>query len=225
LPGAPEESRLATILRWEGPRGLLLRALRRALHPLLRVHRVFFFETDLAAAPPPPAPTGIPLELRVGAREDLVRFAPLLARLDISLESALEQVAGGDLPLLALHQGALVGIQWLSIASSPWVDEAGVRLRLGPDEACNYQAATLPEWRGRGVGPALSRLANEVERARGMRRHISWIRADNRASLRLAAKVGRRRTKTVWCIWTLGMRRPLVIGATREGSPRLERPP
>jgi GNAT superfamily N-acetyltransferase len=184
---------------------------------------VFFFEMDLAAPSPPPPPAGIPVEVRVGTREDLARFAPLLARLDIPLETALQQLADGDIPLLALHQGGLVGIQWLSFASSPWVDEAGVRLRLGPDEACNYQAATLPEWRGRGVSLALSRLANEVERARGMRRHISWIRADNRASLRLAAKAGRRRTKTVWCLWVLGMRRPLVIGATREGSPRLER--
>ena len=87
-----------------------------------------------------------------------------------------------------------------------------------------YGAVTHPDWRGRGIEPAAALFRNECQRTRGYTRHISWIWADNVANVRPQAARGRRRTKAVWSIWVLGMRRPLLLGATKGGSPSLVDP-
>src|SRR5207247_893115 len=97
-------------------------------------------------------------------------------------------------------------------------------LELQPGESCGYQAVTHPDWRGLGIQPVAALFRNVCRRERGCTRHISWVEASNTANVRPQAVRGRRRTKTVWSIWVLGMRRPVALGATSEGSPSLIRP-
>jgi hypothetical protein len=75
-----------------------------------------------------------------------------------------------------------------------------------------------------GIQPAAALFRNECQRARGCTRHISWVVGDNVANVHPQSARGQRRTKTVWAFWVLGMRRPFLVGATREGSPSLIRP-
>ncbi len=209
------------MLRWEGVRGLLHRAVSRTLHPVVRVRRLLFMETDLTR-PGTQLAARVPLEMRVVTRADLEALAPGLTALGIDLPQAREQLGRGDVLTVGLSGPVLVHAGWISF-SPPWIDEIGARLDLGPGEACGYGAVTHPNWRGRGIQPVGALFRDEVMRARGRTRQISWAWADNSANRRQTER-GRRRTKTVWSVWVRGMRRPLVLGATAAGSPSLVRP-
>ena len=213
--------RMRTVLRWEGVPGLLRRAIRATFRPFVRVRRVIFYEIDLTQ-PVVPLVARVPLELRVVGREDFETLAPELATLGVDLAAAREQLERGDLLTVGRSGPALVHMGWVCF-SSPWIVEIDARLTLGPTEACGYGAWTHPDWRGRGIQPVGALFRDEVMRARGYTRHISWVWADNFAN-RHQTKRGRRRTKTVLSVWVRGMRRPLLFGATRTGSPSLGRP-
>ena len=210
------------IARWEGIRGLLRRGLRRVLRPVVRVRRLLFFEMDLTQ-PFPKVEARVPLEMRMAIAEDLETFGEALMELGTDMAKARRQFERGDFLCLALSQGTLVNAGWVTF-SSPYIEELGVILELQPGESCGYQAVTHPNWRGLRIQPAAALFRNECQRARGCTRHISWVGADNIANVGPQAARGRRRTKTVWSIWIRGMRRPLLLGATREGSPSLVRP-
>ncbi|MCI0545999.1 MAG: hypothetical protein L0027_01805 [Candidatus Rokubacteria bacterium] len=219
-----KRSRIGQVLRFEGVRGLAARAGRKLLDPLVRVRRLFFFEMDLTRPFPRVEPRA-PLEMRVATREDLETFAGALAGLGVGRAEARRQMDAGDVCTLGLVRGELVHVAWVSFRS-PWIDEIGVRLELGPGESCGYGAVTAPEWRGLGIQPAGALFRNACQRARGSTRHISWVWAGNLGnSPKKQDERGRWRTKTVWLIWTIGMRQPLLLGATQTGSPVLKKSP
>jgi hypothetical protein len=178
-------------------------------------------ETDLTR-PAVRLAARVPLQMGVVTRDELDVVGPGLALLGVDLARAREQLDRGDVLTVGWSGPALVHAGWISF-SSPEIDEIGARLDLGPSEACGYGAVTHPEWRGRGIQPVGALFRDEVMRARGCTRQISWVWADNLANRRQADR-GRRRTKTVWSVWVRGMRRPLVLGATTAGSPSLVRP-
>ena len=222
-PNTLSFARVREIARWEGLRGLVRRAVRRTLHPVLRFRRLLFFEMDLTQ-PFPKVEARVPLEMRVAVEEDLEALAEPLAELGVETAAARRRLARGDLLTLALSHGTLVNVGWVTF-SHPYIDEIDAVLELAPGESCGYLAVTHPDWRGLGIQPAAALFRNECQRARGYTRHISWVVADNVANVRPQAVRGRRRTKTVWSLWILGMRRPFLVGATAEGSPSLRRPP
>jgi GNAT superfamily N-acetyltransferase len=188
----------------------------------VRARRLLFFETDLDAPAPALDAATIPLDLHVGTLDDLLTLGPALADAGVSAEEAGCRLAAGDVAIVGMVRSQLAHLQWISFRS-PWVNEIGVTLRLGPGEAAGYGAFTAPAWRGHGIHTLASRFLNEEERRRGATRHVSWVWASNAPSLRAFAKLGRRRTKTVWSIRLAGMRRPLILGATSAGSPSLVR--
>jgi len=215
-------ARAREIVHWEGALGLLRRGLRRALHPVLWVHRLLFFEMDLTQ-PIPKLEARVPLETRVASEEDLDAFEEALREFEVDAAGARQRLASGDLLTLAISRGTLVNVGWITF-SSPYIDEIDAIPDLRPGESCGYQAMTHPSWRGLGIQPVAALFRNECQRARGCTRHISWVVADNAANVHTQSVRGRRRTKAVWAFWVLGMRRPFLVGATREGSPSLIRP-
>lgn len=217
-------ARIRSVLRAGGPARLVGRGAARLLSPGLRVRRLLFFATDLTAPLAPVPPATVPLDIRVATRAELEAAGAELRLAGTSAEEACRQLDAGDVPVGAFAGGRLAHLQWITFRS-PWVDEIQRWLRLGPGEACGYAAYTMPAWRGHGIHACASRFLNEEERRRGATRHISWVWADNVASLRSFAKLGRRRTRTVWSVWVWGMRQPLVLGATASGSPSLEAGP
>ena len=212
--------RAAGILRHQGIGSLLARTLRRALHPVVRIDRLRFYVTDLTAIPPR-REARIPIEIRPATSEDFETFVATFERMGVDRSELEERRARGDVAFLALVDGQLVHSQWITF-QAPWVSEIGVRLDLGPQETCGYGAATLPEWRGHGIHPAVSLTLREYERAHGYLRHFYWVWVSNYESVRTNEKVGRP-TRTVWSVWVLGMRRPVAVGVARSGMPRLVR--
>jgi len=219
-----EIRRALEILRWEGADSLLVRALRKALGPVLRIERVRFFESDLAR-PLPSIPARVPLAYRTVSRTDLSTFVDSFARFGVGIEDAKERLDLGDVAVVALAHDQVACLSWLTTRPA-WVDEAAVWLRLGPGEATGYAGGTLPAWRGYGIAPSLWRWAEQWLHANGFLRVIEWIRADNVQSLKTTLRLGRRPTRTVWTVWALGMSRPLALGlGDGQRSPALFRTP
>jgi len=214
-------ARAGGILRHQGLGSFLGRALRRALRPVLRVDRVLFFITDLSMALPR-IQARIPVEIRMATQEDFDAFAATFERMGVEAGELQERRDRGDVAFLALVDGRLVHSQWITF-EAPWVSEIGVRLALGPREVCGYGAATLPEWRGHAIHPAVSLTIREYERARGYVRHINWVWKSNFEGARGTEKLGIP-ARTVWSVWVLGMSRPLAIGVAGNGSPEFVSP-
>jgi len=187
------------------------------------VRRVFFFETDLTQTLRV-ATGGIPLEIRPGAAADLEAFEEDLGAAGLSVEDARRRLQAGEVPILAVSGRRLTHIHWLVFSGPVVLGELGLTLHLGPGAAYNSYAVTLPGWRGKGIHPAVSSFINRYERSRGCTCDCFYVWAHNAANLRVVVgKLRRRRTKTVWCVWLFGRRRPWSLGWKGRGAPRLER--
>jgi ribosomal protein S18 acetylase RimI-like enzyme len=209
-------------LRWRGASGLAARAARELLGPLARIQRFVFVEADLER-PSPGIEARVPLVIRPAAPEDFERAREVFEQGELDLREARERLSRGEVCVLGLAGGEPVYFVWASFAPHVWIDEIGLTLRLGPHEAYNYQSFTLPRWRGNRIDPACTAVLQDYERARGRTREVGYVRADNVQSLKTVARLGYRKTKTVWRILPLGAKRPFLVGATREGSPSLVR--
>jgi hypothetical protein len=204
-----------------GGRGI--HAVRRLVTHVVVVRRVFFFETDLTQTLP--AVTGrIPLEIRPATAADIEAFAEHLKAGGLSIDDARRRLQAGELPIIAVSGGRLAHIHWLVFAGPVPLGELGLTLHLRPGDVYNSYALTLPGWRGNGIHPAVSSFINCYERSRGYTRDLFYVWAHNVANLRVViGKLRRRRTKTLWCVWLFGMRRPWSVGRKGHGVPRLER--
>ena len=214
-------ARAEGILRHQGLGSFFGRVLRRTLRPVVRIDRLLFFITDLTA-PLPRIQARIPVEIRTATPEDFETFVATFERMGVERDELLERRDRGDVAFLALVDGRLVHSQWITF-ERPWVSEIGVRLALGPREVCGYGAATLSEWRGHAIHPAVSLAIREYERARGYVRHINWVWRSNFEGARGTEKLGTP-ARTVWSVWVLGLPRPLAIGVGRTGSPEFVSP-
>jgi len=206
------------VLRRQGLQSFLGRALRRALGPVVRIDRLIFFVTDVTTVLPR-LEARVPVDIRPATPEDFEAFAATFERMGVDPSELQERRDRGDVAFLALVGGRLVHSQWITFRA-PLVSEIGVHLALGPRETCGYGAATLPEWRGHAIHPAVSLAVREYERAHGYLRHFAWAWARNFEAVRTTEKVGRP-SRTVWSVWVLGMPRPVALGVARSGSPRL----
>ncbi|MDX1387634.1 MAG: hypothetical protein R3344_00480 [Acidobacteriota bacterium] len=209
----------AHVLRREGLASLLTKTIKKVVRPAIEVNRFHFFEAELAAPRGAPEPR-VAVELRTGTARDLETFADVFAIEGHDPERLRGNLARGETLVLGFVGDDLVHYSWTAF-STAWIDEIGVTLKLGPGESYGYDAFTIRQWRGRGIQPAASAFKTALERSRGYTRHISYARADNRPALRTMQKLGRKRTRTVWQVSLFGMKRPLLFGAGREGSPSL----
>ena len=211
------------VLRWEGAGRVLTRGIHKLVAPVLRTHRLMFFESDLKR-PLPPIPARVPLELRTAGRDELVSLLPDLDRLRIDGHEAETRLARGDTLFLAIADGEVTSVSWLSQVPG-WIDEASVWLYPGPGEASVYGGGTLTSRRGQGIAPALWRYVEQWGNAHGLTRLISWVQADNVQSVKTTLRLGRRHARTVRVLWTVGMARPRALGVTRPGWPTLSADP
>lgn len=226
-PGAgPPGSRLAGLARrarQEGVRHLAVRALAWPFRRFVRVERVVFFVRDLRL-PEPSTPTArVPVEFRLGTAEDVDRFAADLAAMGLAPAEARRRLAAGDVAYFGVLDGALVHQAW-ETSATPYVDEIGMRLVLGPGETTSYEALTAPAWRGLGIQPASISFRNRSRLERGIRRHLFWVLGSNVANLRVHDKLGSVRIATVWTLWVSGMARPRVLAVVPRGALRLAPP-
>jgi hypothetical protein len=200
-----------------------IRAVWHLAARVVRIRRVFFYETDLTQ-PLATATASTPLDIRVGTATDIETFARDLTAAGLSVDDAHQRLQRGEVPIIAVSDGQLAHIHWLVLAGPVVLGELGLTLHLGPGEAYNSRAVTLPGWRGKGIHPAVSCFINRYERSGGFTRDLFYVWAHNAANLRVVVgKLHRRRTKTLWVVWLLGTGRPWTFGRTRHGAPRLGR--
>jgi ribosomal protein S18 acetylase RimI-like enzyme len=214
--------RLQASFRWQGPWITFVRAMKLAVRPLIEINRFLFFEADLTQSLVQVNPR-ITLEMHYMTSGDIEAFATLFSARGLNPGTINHRLAQGDICILACSGAQLVGFHWLGF-SSQWLSEIGVTLRLAPGrEVYSYDVVTFPAWRGNRIQGAMSVFATQYAQARGYVRHVTYVRADNPRSLRSIARVGRKRTKTIWSIRMLGRQRPvLVFGAKGAGSPSFD---
>lgn len=95
----------------------------------------------------------------------------------------------GERCFLALHQGRVVSYCWFSQARVG-IEEVDLTVVVQPDEAYLYDAFTLPQWRGRGLYPALlTRMVREAMEV-GCRRAMIFVVEDNLPSRQGIEKAG-----------------------------------
>jgi L-amino acid N-acyltransferase YncA len=126
-------------------------------------------------------------EFRVLTRPELLR---LCANPDYQLSATWVRSAlgRGDVCFGALERGRVAGYLWLAYAAARYTDK--VWIRTEPSSRYTYKVFIHPEHRGRGLVQELYRRSDAALLARGRKRAVMVIQADNAASLRAAHRNG-----------------------------------
>jgi ribosomal protein S18 acetylase RimI-like enzyme len=144
-------------------------------------------EADLA---PPPLPRGLGIARLAGPDAP----APLRARLAAAMAPAPEaeiraRLAAGRRAYVVEAPAEVVSYGWASLEDEQIAEIEGT-IRVRPGEAYVWDCATVPEWRGRGLYPALLRGIARDLAVEGFERLWIAARAENAASLRGFEKAG-----------------------------------
>src|SRR5688572_8004294 len=110
--------------------------------------------------------------------------------LDLPPEFIREAMERGDLAWGAFEDDKLVGYTWRAASQAPFMDDLWVRvphpLQYG------YKSYTRPSHRGRGIYPAVGRVADEQSLQLGYPAMLHLVNIANIASLRAASELGSR---------------------------------
>ena len=100
-------SRVQSVLRKEGLRGLMTRAIRKAETAVLRFERIAFYEYDLTQPQVRLRPPSLEVEFIVAMPDDLLKShrATLEADFDLGPQELRQRLAKSHVALLALHDG------------------------------------------------------------------------------------------------------------------------
>jgi hypothetical protein len=210
-----------TSLGRAGARGLAARLATVLLRPLGAWHTLLFFAVAFDE-PIPEIKPRMTLEMHVVRPAELAAYRTAFeaSGADWRIE---DRAAPADLCTLALSEGRLVHLRWMT-AGPRAIPDLPLLVVPQPGEAYVHSAFT-PAWaRGLHVQPAVSSFMMNWGRARGYHRHVFYVRADNASGLRIVAKIGARRTRVVRGLRLRGNHGCWVLGLGR-GSPRLELAP
>ena len=195
----------------------LVRGARSLLRQLFRVQRVVFFSAEVEAVPAPIASFGNSIEFVIAGPGGMAKYREqLVSKFGRSDKLLSQRLAAGNQPLLAISDGAVVAMVWIAFESQ-YVSEVGMNLRLKDDEFVTFDAATLPEWRGRGISTALNRLADSTCSQRAKTQHLAWRESGNAPAMRVAARLGQRKVAVATAIWILGAQRHFTLEVLGSG--------
>ena len=199
-------ARAFEVLRTEGPRSLVLRALGETVY-----RRLLIFELELGAlpAPPPAAPNlsfGWLDESRLAEYE---RLRPGHAH------EADARLRGGHRCFGTWLEGELVAARWIA-TGSPRVEYLDLTLPLEDGAVYHYDSFTSPGHRRRGLSAVSQARLAEALRNEGRRRIVRAVLPENRAAVRDAEKAGFRRAGTIGFVrigpWRRDFRRAREAG-------------
>jgi hypothetical protein len=218
-------SRVQEVLRTEGLRGVLARALRKTLSAVLRIDRIAFYECKFTEPAVRLCPPSIAVEFIVAMPDDLLKVhrEALEADFDIGPQEVRQRLARSHVALLGLCDGEVIAMLWLAF-NSQRVAEVGREMVLRPGEALTYNEVTLAAWRGHGVSPHLNQFANSLAMLHGASRRINWRRLGNAAAIRVADKLGDRAFAVLTTATVLGVQQVLVFGRHTPELLQLLRP-
>ena len=121
-------------------------------------------------------------ELLEAARDPALDLEPLFVR---------EALARGDLAWGAFEHGKLVCYTWRAFSKAPFTD--GFWVRVPAPFQYGYKSFTLPSHRGRGLYPAVGRIADQRSGELGCPAMLHLVNVANMASLRAAHQLGSRK--------------------------------
>jgi GNAT superfamily N-acetyltransferase len=209
--------------RRAGAGPLVRMALRGLLEPLIAWRTYDFYNRDVTA-PIAPYAAAIPLEIRIATDEDFARFLPALLSEGTTPEEIEARRQADAECFLGVSGERLAHFTWL-LRRPVWLAELGATLRLGPDESYAVFSYTAPEFRGKGVHPAVVNWQARWEQTAGIRRHYSFVMRHNlparRIMTRHEAGTTARVTRTVRTVRIAFVPGFLAHGLG-NGEPRLE---
>lgn len=171
--------RAVQVVREEGPRSLLLKALGETVY-----RRLDLWERNLRAELSPSDDAGLAFDWlghdRLDAYEALRpgHRARAAARLEAGHRCFATSLAG-----------RLVAVRWLA-TGDPMVEYLGFRLPLAPGEVYHYDTYTDPALRRRGISAATQRRLFTVLRGEGYERAVRAVLPENTAAVRDAESAG-----------------------------------
>lgn len=144
------------------------------------------------------------IEFLVPDATQLARHGRDLARhFHLSAELMQQRLAQGSRALLAVQDGRVAAMLWMSFESLP-VSEAGMCLQLHSNEFITYNAMTRPQWRAHGLSTALNLLAYDFARLHGRTVQLTWRSVSNRSALRVAQRLGQQTVGELNCLRLFG---------------------
>jgi GNAT superfamily N-acetyltransferase len=175
-------ARAREILRTEGPRSLLFRALAETFY-----RRLLIFELELRDSSAPPASPGLSFGwLEESRLAEYERLRPGRAG------QAADRLRAGDRCFGAWLDDELVAVRWIATRAVT-IEYLDLPLPLADGEVYHYDSFTSPSHRRRGLSVASQARLGEALRREGRRRIVRAVLPENRPAVRDAEKAGFRR--------------------------------
>lgn len=124
-------------------------------------------------------------------------------RSDVDPDSARRRLAAGDKCFVARRDGSIVSALWVATAHAR-CDYLSRGIPLADDEAYMYDVFTAPEWRGKGVFPALTSEMHRFYQKSGKRRSICFTVPENKPAM--IANTGYRKIGIIGYVGIGGLR-------------------
>jgi len=170
--------------------------------------RQLLLERDLTAGSVRVAAAALPLEFRAARPADVPALAASAfwsrSRTDYWLRLFQERYAAGSHCFVALHQGQIVGIDWVSGKNA---DTAliGLQVAMRPGTCVGENLMEHRAYRHQGIGMALLTYSLEQSRVMGYARQVTLVSAWNHRMLVTAVQLlGFQVTGELVTTWRLG---------------------
>ena len=178
--------RIRRVVKDEGAKGLVLRALERTCF-----RHVVLFERELVDVPT--EYSDVPITVRQLEPADLPAYACF--RPD-GVEEAAERLAAGHMCFAAWSGARIVAVSWFQTGSVrlPVLER---ELELDPRTVYGYDSWTDPDLRGHNIAAARGTHSLRMLGEAGYERVLSYVLPENRAGMRPPQKLGLRRAGVV----------------------------
>lgn len=193
---------------WRGLGWVVQRIQERYGRVLYARQRQLLLERDLTAGAIRVAAAALPLEFRAARPADVPALAASAfwsrSRTDYWLRLFQERYAAGSHCFVALHQGQIVGIDWVSGKNA---DTAliGLQFAMRPGTCVGENLMEHRAYRHQGIGMALLTYSLEQSRVMGYARQVTLVSAWNHRMLVTAVQLlGFQVTGELVTTWRLG---------------------
>jgi acyl carrier protein/GNAT superfamily N-acetyltransferase len=193
---------------WRGLGWVVQRIQERYGRVLYARQRQLLLERDLTAGAIRVAAAALPLEFRAARPADVPPLAASAfwsrSRTDYWLRLFQERYAAGSHCFVALHQGQIVGIDWVSGKNA---DTAliGLQFAMRPGTCVGENLMEHRAYRHQGIGMALLTYSLEQSRVMGYARQVTLVSAWNHRMLVTAVQLlGFQVTGELVTTWRLG---------------------
>jgi GNAT superfamily N-acetyltransferase len=204
------------VLRWRGAAYLIILGFREILRPVMYWYVWYIFERDLRQPLPEPDAKE-KFESRIYLGKDALESSGLLnsSFAEYIPSDSSSRLERGD--ALAVVQAGTepVGVSWMSFSSGLEL-AFGVRWKIHPGEAVQYDAFVHPRWRGHAIQSVLNVAMYRYAREQGIELVLASVSVFNPQSLALAKRRKKSKSMSVFVLRVRGIN--LVIAKASGGT-------